>query len=273
MLKPKVCTVEIVSIGNELLLGNTINSNASWLAKRVTSEGGRVNRITVVEDNLTKIVEVLREILRRRPEYIITTGGLGPTFDDMTIKAVARLLNQPLRLNPEALRMIKEHYSRRFPDSTLKLTRARRKMAMFPVSGSAISNPIGTAPAVRTKTGATVIFCLPGVPREAKAIFKETIAAEIHHQAGENKFVEEWIRVAGVMESTLAPIVERTMRRWPQVYIKSHPRRLKGSTPIIELHLSALSPTQNETSRDIRAAKIFLTERLRSLRGRVSSVT
>jgi len=273
LLKPKICTVEIVSIGNELLLGNTINTNASWLAKRVTSEGGRVNRITVVEDSLSKIVKVLREILRRRPGYIITTGGIGPTFDDMTIKAVARLLNQPLRLNSEALSMIKDHYSRRFPELTVKLTRARLKMAMLPVSGSAVFNPVGTAPAVRTKTGATVIFCLPGVPREAKAIFKETIATEIHHQAGENKFVEQWIMVTGVMESTLAPIVEQTMRRWPHVYIKSHPRRLKGTTPIIELHLSALSPMPNETSRDIRAAKDSLAKRLRSLSGRVTTAT
>jgi molybdenum cofactor synthesis domain-containing protein len=270
LLKSKRCTVEIVSIGNELLLGNTVNTNASWLAKKVTAAGGRVNRITVVEDNLAKIVKVLQETLRRRPEFIITTGGIGPTFDDMTVKAVARSLNQPLRLNPEALGMIKDHYVRRFPETPVRLTRARLKMAMLPASGSAVSNPVGTAPGVRTKRKATVIFCLPGVPREAKAIFKETIATEIHHQAGENKFVEQWLRVTGVMESTLAPLVVQTMRRWPHVYIKSHPRRLSGTTPIIELHLSALSSTPNATSKDIQAATGFLTKRLRSLNGRVS---
>ena len=146
-------------------------------------------------------------------------------------------------------------------------------MALLPEGSTPVVNGIGTAPAVRIEMSGTVIFCLPGVPREAKAIFKETIATEIHRQAGENKFVEQWIRVTGVMESTLAPIVEQTMRRWPHVYIKSHPRRLKGTTPIIELHLSALSPMPNETSRDIRAAKDFLAKRLRSLSGRVTLAT
>jgi molybdenum cofactor synthesis domain-containing protein len=267
--KPKRCTVEIVSIGNELLLGNTINTNASWIAKRITSEGGRVSRVTVVGDILAEIIATIREALRRRPDYIITTGGIGPTFDDMTIKAVARLLRQSLHLDVEALGMIKEHYSKRFPTATVKLTKARLKMAMLPVRGSAIFNPVGTAPAVRVKAAGTEIFCLPGVPREAKAIFNGTIATQIQHKAGDNKFVERWIQVTGVMESTLAPIVEQTMNRWPQIYIKSHPRRLKGSTPIIELHLSALSSTPRETSREVLTVTNFLAKKLRSLGGRI----
>jgi molybdenum cofactor synthesis domain-containing protein len=270
--KPKTCTVEIVSIGNELLLGNTINTNASWIAKRTTTNSGRVSRITVVGDNLAEIIATIQEAVGRRPDYIITTGGIGPTFDDMTIKAVARLLRQPLRLDREALEMIKEHYLKRFPKATVKLTKARLKMAMLPLRGSAVLNPVGTAPAVRVKAAGTEIFCLPGVPREAKAIFNATIATQINQKAGGSKFMERWIRVAGVMESTLAPIVEQTMKRWPHVYIKSHPRRLEGSTPIIELHLSTLSSTPHETIRELMTVTKHVAEKLRSTGGKITPV-
>ena len=272
MSKPKTCTVEVISIGNELLLGNTINTNASWIATRVVAEGGRVNRITVVEDNLSEINKVIRESLSRKPDCIITTGGIGPTFDDMTLKAVARSLHQPLGLSVEALAMIKNHYSKRLPNRNIKVTKARLKMAMLPIHASAVPNPIGTAPAVRIKTGSTVIFCLPGVPREAKAIFKQTIASQIHHRAGERKFVERWIKVTGVMESTMAPLIEQTMKRWPHVYIKSHPRRFMHNAPFIELHLSTLSSTPDETRR-VLSASDFLIRKLRALRGRVNIVS
>lgn len=270
---PKTCTVEIVSIGNELLLGNTINTNASWIATRITAEGGRVNRITVVEDNLNEIARVIRETLSRKPNYIITTGGIGPTFDDMTIESVARSLRQPLQLNPEARVMIKDHYSKSLSNKNVKLTKARLKMAMLPIHATAVPNPIGTAPAVRLKAGTTVIFCLPGVPREAKAIFKETIASQIHLGSGEKKFVERWIKVTGIMESTLAPVVERTMKRWPHVYVKSHPRGFKQNAPIIDLHLSTLSPTPHKARREILAASEFLIQKLPDLKGRVNRVS
>ena len=268
---PKIrnCTVEIISIGNELLLGNTINTNASWIAAKATDEGALVTRITTVADQLVEIVKAIRESLRRKADYIITTGGIGPTFDDMTIKAVAKAVRRKLRVDPVALAMIKQHYSDKFP-APVKITKARLKMAMLPVNGIAIANPVGTAPGVLIKTKQTSIFCLPGVPPEARAIFRKSIAVQIR-RGTMTRYVERWIRVLGVMESTLAPLINQAMRRWPDVYIKSHPRGFEGErTPHIDLHFSKLSPNSKQTRREVAQVIDFMTMKLRGLNARIS---
>ena len=264
----KGCTVEIISIGNELLLGNTINTNASWIATRATDDGAHITRITTVGDRLSEIVKVIRESLNRKPDYIITTGGIGPTFDDMTIKAVARAVKRRTKVDPAALRMIKQHYAAKFP-RPVKITKARLKMAILPVNGTAIANPVGTAPAVLLKAKRTSIFCLPGVPPEARAIFRKSIAPQIRLRT-KNAYVERWVRVLGVMESRLAPLIDQTMKRWPNVYIKSHPRGFEGERiPHIDLHFSQFSPDSKQTS-EISAAVNFLTTKLRGLNARIS---
>jgi nicotinamide-nucleotide amidase len=268
--KRRECIVEIISVGNELLLGNTINTNASWIATKITENGGRVTRITTVPDELDEIVRSVREALGRKPDYVITTGGIGPTFDDMTIKAVARSVGQRLKVDPVALEMVKQHYLSRFPGKRVKLTKARLKMATIPVHGNAVSNPVGTAPAVRIKAGKTEVYCLPGVPSEAKAIFKKSISDQIRSKAARTTFVEKWVGVTGVMESALAPLVERTMGRWPNVYVKSHPRGFEGEgVPHIELHLSSFSSDIQQAQRELKAATEFLVRKLHSSNARL----
>jgi molybdenum cofactor synthesis domain-containing protein len=268
--KVKNCTLEIISVGNELLLGNTINTNASWIAARATKDGASVTRITTVGDRLAEIIRVVRESARRKPNYIVTTGGIGPTFDDMTIKAIAKAVRQNLRVNPAALAMVKQHYSHRFP-GTVEITKARLKMATLPVHGVAVPNPVGTAPALMIRLKQTVIFCLPGVPREAHAIFKKTIAPQIRLRTSHARFVERWMKVFGVMESTLAPLIDQTMHRWPSVYIKSHPRGFEGQgIPHIDLHFSEFSSNSKKTEIEISSAVSFMTGKLRGLNARIS---
>ena len=91
--------VELICIGNELLIGKTLNTNAHWLAKRITSLGLKVRRITTVEDSLEEISSAIKEALLRKPRFIITTGGLGPTFDDKTLEGIAKALNLELKVN------------------------------------------------------------------------------------------------------------------------------------------------------------------------------
>jgi nicotinamide-nucleotide amidase len=254
------CKVEILSIGNELLLGNTVNTNASWIASHVTSLGGNVTRITTVADSLEEISQALREAIRRRPAFIITTGGIGPTFDDMTMHGVAQGLRVRLKLDSAAVTMIREHYARRFPKRHIELTKPRLKMARLPSGAAAVRNPIGTAPGARLNVHGIGIFCLPGVPREAKAIFRETISSSINAKARGSMFFEKWVRVQGVMESTLAPLVDQIMRRWAGVYIKSHPRGVEaGGRPMIELHFSTRAPSRKNAERVVLGAvKSFL---------------
>lgn len=237
-----LCTVEILSIGNELLLGNTVNTNASWIATQVTKLGGKVNRITTVADSLNEISRAVLEALERKPNLLILTGGIGPTFDDMTLRGVARALGLRIRLNKSAVEMIRTHYARRFPHRRIALSKPRLKMALIPVKSTPVINPVGTAPAVRLKVRGTEIFCLPGVPSEAKAIFKGTVSRAVSARTQGMTFVEKWIRVQGIMESSLAPIIDRVMRQWPGVYVKSHPRGVEASgRPNLELHFSISS--------------------------------
>ena len=247
------CTVELLSVGNELLLGNTVNTNASWLSAQITALGAMVNRTTTVRDDLEDISNAVREVVGRKPDFIITTGGIGPTFDDMTVRAVAKALHLRMRLNRTALKMIQAHYARRFPDRKITLSRPRLKMALAPSGGKPITNPVGTAPGVHLLVRKTQIFCLPGVPKEAKAIFRKSLSPAIRAKAGRMVFAERWIRVQGVMESSLAPVIDGVMVRWPGVYIKSHPRGIEsGGRPRIELHFSI------STSDSARAQNILL---------------
>jgi len=202
------CKVEILSVGNELLLGNTINTNATWIAAQATSVGADVSRITTVGDNLSEISGAVRESIRRAPNFLLLTGGIGPTFDDMTLMGVARALGRRTKVDPQAVSLIRTHYARRFKGKSITLTGPRLKMASIPVGGTSIPNPVGTAPAVLLVVGRTEIFCLPGVPSEAKAIFQQSILPKIRAKASGRVYLEKWLKVSGIMESSLAPIID-----------------------------------------------------------------
>jgi molybdenum cofactor synthesis domain-containing protein len=265
------CIVEILSIGNELLLGNTVNTNASWVASQVTSLGGAVSRITTVGDVLSEISGAIKESLCREPDFLITTGGIGPTFDDMTLLGVAKALGLRVRTDKDAVRLIRDHYARRFSNKTIKLTKARLKMGRIPAGATPIPNPVGTAPGVLLTANRTQIFCLPGVPAEAKAIFQESISKKIRAKAGGKTFTERWLKISGIMESTLAPLIDHVMREWCGVYIKSHPRGVEASGgPHIELHLSTFSTTQKGAARAVGGA---ISDMKRELRARGAKVS
>jgi len=264
------CTVEILSIGNELLLGNTVNTNAAWLATKVTSLGGNVTRITTVADSLHEISAAIKESIDRKADFLITTGGIGPTFDDMTLKAVAMALRMRLRLDPVAVGMIREHYARRFRGKKISMTKPRLKMAYIPSKGTAIENPVGTAPAVMLSIE-TKVFCLPGVPSEAKAIFSNTVSKIIAAEAGGLRFLERWIKVDGIMESSLAPILDRVMLRWPGVYIKSHPRGVEANGRAhLELHFSISSSDPKRAKSVLLGAIRELENELKGTRAKIS---
>ena len=154
--------LEIICVGNELLIGKTINTNAHWLGKHATNLGVNVKRITVAQDIVDEIAKVICEALDRKPQFIITTGGLGPTFDDKTLEGVAKALNRKLEINEKALAMVKEkceEYARKRQLSTITdLTPSRVKMAMLPEKTEPVSNPIGTAPGIYANIEGTILF-------------------------------------------------------------------------------------------------------------------
>ena len=242
--------MEIVCVGNELLIGKTLNTNAQWLAKRAASLGITVKRITVVGDEVEEIANAIREALQRKPRFIITTGGLGPTFDDKTLEGIAKSLNRKLELNQKALQMVKEKYeayAKAGKIEEVEMTPHRVKMAMLPEGAEPLQNPVGTAPGVIMKFEDTFLVALPGVPSEMEAIFDESVAVLLKKEAGEATFFETSIYADGIMESTLAPLIDLTMHDNPYVYIKSHPRG-EEKKPHIEIHIST-------TAKDSKTAK------------------
>jgi molybdenum cofactor synthesis domain-containing protein len=226
---------EVVAIGNELLIGHTLDTNSHWIAKQLNRFGWKLQRATTLRDSLVEISEGLREAVKRGPDLIITVGGLGPTNDDMTLKGLGLAIKRPLVPNQKALEAIKRRYERM--DEPATLTKYRRKMATLPSGSKPLPNPVGTAPGVLTQHGRTTILSLPGVPREMKAIFKGSIIPVLQRVSSE-KPQEATIRLVGVIESALAPVLESTQRNFPGLYFKSHPRgRETGVRSLIEVHI------------------------------------
>lgn len=263
--------MEIVCVGNELLIGKTLNTNAQWLARRATSLGITVRRITVVGDNVEEIADAIGEALKRKPRFIITTGGLGPTFDDKTLEGIAKALNRKLELNTYALQMIKEKYEAYAKNGRLdstELTSYRVKMAKLPEKAEPLPNPVGTAPGVRLKVDETYIIALPGVPAEMEAIFDGSVAPLLRKEARGLMFFETSIYVDGIMESTLAPLIDLTMRDNPHVYIKSHPRG-EEKKPHIEIHLSTTAENSKTAKDRLGKAMVQISELIKETGGKV----
>ncbi len=238
--------IEIICIGNELLIGKTLNTNAHWLSKQATNLGGNVKRITVAQDTVDEIAKVICESVKRKPQFIIVTGGLGPTFDDITLEGLAKALDCELEINKKALAMVKEkceeYAKKRHLPTTIDLTPARVKMAILPEKAEPISNPIGSAPGVCVKVEGTILFALPGVPSEMEAIFTETIAPLIKQATGGVVFWEKSLFVDNMIESNLSPLIDKVMSGNKGIYIKSHVYVKSHvnveNKPHIEVHLT-----------------------------------
>lgn len=231
---------EIIPIGNELLIGHTQDTNSHWIAKRFTKYGWILQRTTVIRDSLSAIRSAVNESLRRRPSILITLGGLGPTHDDMTLQGIALALGKRLVLNDYALAMIKARY--KTLEVSTGLTRFRRKMALLPEGAIALSNPVGTAPGVLLKIGPTKMVSLPGVPSEMKAIFNRSIIPLLK-ASNQQAPREAYLGLVGLVESALAPALDRTRKAFPGLYFKSHPRgRETGVRTLIQLHIYSVRP-------------------------------
>ncbi len=247
--------VEILCIGNELLSGITLNTNAYWLCSKITNVGGIVRRVTVVRDDLGEISSAARESLARKPNILITTGGLGATYDDMTLEGLAAALDKKVALDSRAVKMLKKSYARHNLHN--ELTESQLKMATIPEGCTPIQNLVGSAPAIMEQACSISIFCLPGVPSEMKAIFKEYILPRIKKSVG--KFVAEELNynTRGLTEAMIAPVLIEIVKSHPKnmIYLKTHPRGYyRKKTP--QLKIQMISRGDNETEVKNRLAAI-----------------
>jgi molybdenum cofactor synthesis domain-containing protein len=254
--------LEIISVGNELLLGKTLNTNAQWLASKITSLVLSVKKINVVGDNLVDIANSVKESIVRSPVFIIVTGGLGPTFDDMTLKGVAKGLDLNLEENKQALNMVREKYQEfkkhGYVGKTV-LTPHRTKMAKLPAGSKPIPNPVGTAPGVLIQKKNVNIVMLPGVPKEMMAMFDESIFPLLKKLSDGLIFFETSIYIRNIGESELAPLIDKIMSTHKNIYVKSHPK-MDQKKPEIELHFSTTSKKTGLARKKIGNAIVQISE-------------
>ncbi|MDO9423325.1 MAG: molybdopterin-binding protein [Methylobacter sp.] len=163
-------TLEIFSQGEEIVTGQTVDTNAAWLSEHAVNMGLTVTRHTAVGDKLDDLIALLREI-SIRADCCICTGGLGPTSDDLTAEAVAKAFDLPLEFDAVAFEQVKRFFAlrnREMPDSN-------RKQAMFPKGAERIDNAWGTAPGFSLQVGRCWFAFVPGVPNEMRHLFLESI--------------------------------------------------------------------------------------------------
>lgn len=265
-------TFEIITIGYEILDGRTLDTNSKWLAERITGLGGLIRRMTTVGDDVDEISSAIREAIRRKTDWIITSGGLGPTYDDKTLQGVAKALGRRLVLNRRALGMIEERYRALAESGVIdspELTPHRIKMAMLPRGAKPLRNDVGTAPGVLARHGKTMIACLPGVPRELYSIYEKELEPILRKKVRKVYRVERWFTVLKVPESTLAPRIDEIMGRVPGIYLKSHPKSAEGVSRI-EVQVIAAANRRGVAERRLEKAVALVKKVIRSLEGIIS---
>lgn len=247
--------VELISTGSELLLGDTVNTNVSWLAQELNKLGYTVAYQSVVGDNRLRMQEVLR-IAMKRADIIITTGGLGPTQGDITREVVASAIDVPLECNEDAMNEIKAFFHRVNRD----MPEASRREAMLPSSSNVLHNPVGVAPgvALQDKNSQTTFILLPGPPEEMKGMFVDSVIPYLEHTFGVQGNVHSYrYAIYGLreleLERTVADLVASQSNPTIALLIK------KG---YIELRITAHGKTVDEAKQLLAPWDAIIRERL-----------
>lgn len=258
-------TAEIFAIGNELLLGDVLDTNTNYLCKQLTGLGVKVCRAVMLPDDVDVVADELRSAAARKRTLLITTGGLGPTDDDQTLKAVAKAFETELVLNEEAFKMVHERYLQLASEGLVEsaeMTEPRKKMAILPEGAIPIFNPVGTAPGVWLEwQHGQVVLCLPGVPNELKGIWENTLPPLLQKLLGRAYF--KLIEVIADLcdESKLAPIVSRVSSSHPNVYVKSRASRF-GHDVKLRITLSMSSDCRERIDNELNSAAAHIIQLL-----------
>ena len=195
-------SAEILTIGTEILLGDLLDTNAAWISGRLAALGVSIYRHTTVGDNKKRITAALKEAASRA-DLVITTGGLGPTSDDLTNACLGEAAGREMVEYPEARRHVDEMFKRfgRTP------TQSNYKQALFPEGSGLIPNPAGTAMGAMLELDGALVATFPGVPGEMKGMFEETLEPLIKERS-EGSILSRTLWFTGIGESALAEKVQ-----------------------------------------------------------------
>ncbi|MBO6534756.1 MAG: competence/damage-inducible protein A [Balneolaceae bacterium] len=191
---------QIISIGNELLIGDTVNTNASWMGQFLNELGVDVQRVHTISDDKQIISNTIRQCLQES-DLVITTGGLGPTHDDITKTTIAELFGVEMRQDEEVLIYIKELFASR----NIPFSASNAWQAMVPENCEVLFNKAGTAPGMWFHEQDCFLAVLPGVPYEMKYLMKRRVASKLREHAKDIGYIHtKYLKTAGIGESTLS---------------------------------------------------------------------
>ncbi len=198
----------ILSIGNELLSGRTVDANAAYIAGRLRTIGVPVVSVYGVADEEPAIRRMLG-LAMSEADIVVATGGLGPTDDDLTRQAIADFLGVDLVLHEELLGGLQQFFERR----GVEMPARNASQAYIPRGAAAMENPVGTAPGIRAQIDGKLLYALPGVPKEMEGMFEAVVLPELRQFAKGQAFAVRRLRCFGAGESRIAELIGEAMRR------------------------------------------------------------
>lgn len=243
---------EIITIGTELLLGQIVDTNAADLARQLAAIGLNLFRVTTVGDNEERVAAAVSEALARA-DVVITSGGLGPTVDDVTRQAVARATGRELALDTALLAQIEAFFARR----GLTMGENNRRQACIPQGAIPIENPVGTAPGFVVDQGGKLAIALPGVPRELKFLMQEWVIPFLRERLALRGVIKsKTLRTVGITESRVDRLIgDLEESENPTVGLAAHPGQ-------IDVRISARADDEAQAGALIQAMEERVRERL-----------
>lgn len=246
-------TIELFAIGTELVLGRIQDTNSYWLAQQISQLGGYLKRITMLTDDKEDIIKALSDAIQRGTNIILTTGGLGPTPDDLTVECVAQLLGVSTFAHEPT---IENYMVRRNLTSREQVTPAMIKMATVPQNSEVFQNPVGWAPCIKCQKDQAMIIIMPGPPKEMEGVFNQHVVPFLS-KIYTNKVATLRLTV-GMFESEVSPILQKVMQKYPRVYLKAYvAMRQEDGLPV---DMVATGLGLEEAEQNLKAALEYLKE-------------
>ena len=250
-------TATLLSIGDELLIGQVVNTNAAWLGEQLSALGIAVRRMEVVGDEAAEIRRELRRALGET-DLVIITGGLGPTHDDITKRAVADELDRPLEFRDELM----DEVRRKFEGRGRRMSESNRQLAEVPAGFEALANPVGTAPGLWFEgevDGATrSLVILPGVPHEMRTLMQEAVLPRLTARNGDVALAQKTLLTVGRGESDLADALgSYADRLGPSLRLAFLP-----NYGVVRLRITALGETRAEVEARLADFETYVRERI-----------